>query len=105
LYGRSVIRHRRSDFGYFADQMLCECWQKQRPVRRHDVIVGWRNWRRQRDLEFYPRRNYTGFLQLFEEGPGCDRHLGITCLECFGIGLGAGFDAQALDLRISLPSH
>jgi len=57
-------------------------------------------------LKFDRRRDDIGFLQLLEQVPRRNRHLGITGFECAGIGCGAGFDAQprnfAKDLAIPL---
>ena len=77
--------------------MLRERRQQRRPVRRHHVVVGWRDRRRERDLELHIRGNDAGFLQLLEQAPGRDRHLGIAGFERVGIGLGARLDPKARD--------
>ena len=97
LHGEPVIGHCFGDLLDLADQMLGKRRQQLRPVRRHHVVVGWRDRRRERDLELHIGGNDGGPLQPLEQAPGCDRHLGIAGFERAGIGLGAGLDAKPRD--------
>jgi len=91
----AVVRHRGGDLADLADQMLGQRRQQQWPIGWHHVVVGRRDWCRQRDLKFDPSRDDAVALQSLEQLPRRDRHVGITGLERGRVWSRAGFDAQA----------
>src|SRR5262249_9401723 len=84
------------------DEDLGQRRQQLGPIRRHHVVVGRRNRRRDRDLEFHLRRNEASLLQAIEQAPRFHRHIGVAGLERLGIGRGARLDAKARNLAHDL---
>ena len=77
------------------------------PVGRHHVVVGRRNRRRDRDLEFDARRNVAGLLQSLEDLPRLDCHGGVAGVERRGINGGAGLHPEPRNLahHLAIPLH
>ena len=76
------------------------------PVGRHHVVVGRRDRRRDRDLEFDVGRNLAGLLQPLEHAPRFDRHRRHSrCRTSPDRCVAPGLTRSRGISRTSLPSH
>ena len=99
LHGDAVVRQRLGDLAHLADEMRHQRRQQLLPVARHHVVVGRRDRRRDRNLEFDAGRDLAGLLHALEHPPRLDRHVGVAGLERRRIDGGARLDAQPRESR------
>ena len=100
-----LVRNCRSDFGHLIGEVLGERGQETRPVRRHHVVVGGCNRGRQTNLKLHAGRYRVLLLHAVENGPGFDRHVGITGFEFVRVRFGLRLEAQTWDFaqQLSVP--